>query len=82
MEEFSLKIEKIAGVASEHSACGVFNKKVTLADGTLGTVVSCILVKCEEEEDAQVVLRDIFELITTKLEGAEGSILAVVCAED
>jgi len=79
MEEFSLKIEKIAGVASEHSACGVFNKKVTLADGTLGTVVSCILVKCEEEEDAQVVLRDIFELITTKLEGAEGSILAAVC---
>jgi len=85
MVEFSLKIEKIAGLAGEKSACGVFTKRLTLSDGTLGVIVSLVLVTDGNGEDLQTVLRDIFELSTKKLESAnleEGILGAVRLAEE
>src|SRR3990172_906111 len=45
MQDFSLKIENITGQASRDIACGVFNKKITLANGEQGTLVACVLIK-------------------------------------
>ena len=75
MQDFSLKIEKITGQASSNTACGVFSKKITLSSGELGTLVACVLIKNGQEIDAQILLKDIFELSTKKLEDAQGQIL-------
>ena len=75
MQDFSLKIEKITGQASSDTACGVFSKKITLANGELGTLVACVLIKNGQEIDAQTLLKDIFELSGKKLEDAQDRIL-------
>ncbi len=83
MAEFPLKIEKIAGLADETGATGAFAKRVNLADGSLGTVVACILVKSEKEQDFQTLLADLFEIICKKIEdGSEGALAAVAAARD
>ncbi len=85
MEDLPLKIEKIAGNPSENSACGVFSKRITLVDGSIGTYVGCVLLKDGKDEDLSILLRDIFELSTNKLESAglgDGILEAVeLCGE-
>src|SRR3989344_4731181 len=61
MSESTLKIENITGQASRDIACGVFNKKITLANGEQGTLVACVLIKNGQDVDIQILLKDIFE---------------------
>src|SRR3989344_2965266 len=75
MEEFSFQIEKIAGRASDTEACGVFTKRLPFANGTFGTVVSCILVDSDSSFDSQTALSEIFELQVGKLEDIYDGIL-------
>lgn len=74
MGEFNFSIEKITGAASATCACGIFNKKISLADGSFGTLVGCVLIR-SENDDAPSALRDMFDLVVSKLEGMEDSIL-------
>ena len=78
MQDFSLKIENITGQASRDIACGVFNKKITLANGEQGTLVACVLIKNGQDVDIQILLKDIFELSSKKLEDAQDRILESV----
>ena len=75
MDEPTLKIEKITGQASSDTACGGFSKKITLPNGELGTLVACVLIKNGQDVDIQIILKDIFELSTKKLEDAKDRIL-------
>lgn len=75
MADFNLAIEKISGSAVAGSACAVFNRRITLADSSVGTLVGCVLAKAEGE-DVQILLRDLLSLAAEKLEGLEGSVLA------
>ncbi|OGE04414.1 hypothetical protein A3F45_00750 [Candidatus Curtissbacteria bacterium RIFCSPHIGHO2_12_FULL_41_17] len=70
MDELPLKIEKIAGLSGDSTACGVFSKRITLVDGTIGIIASCVLIKNGKEDDLATLLKDIFELSTKKLESA------------
>jgi len=82
MDEPILQIEKITGIGQKNAACGVFVGRITLGDGTLGTLVSCILAE-GADNDAGDLLRDIFELSTKKLENSQGgSLKAVKVAHD
>src|SRR3989344_7451291 len=75
MSELSLQIEKILGQASDNAACGVFTNRISLADGNMATIVSCISVKDEKASDLTIFIKDIFEIITKKAEGVEAGIL-------
>ena len=75
---YLVQVEKITGLAEGESACGVFNKRVSTADGNLGTVVAGILLKSQKEVDLAAITRDIFELSVKKLEGVRGGILAAL----
>ena len=57
--ELKVHIEKITGQPSDVANCGVLTKRVTLSDGSVGTLVSCILAK-GEGTDLPDVLRDVF----------------------
>src|SRR3989339_509486 len=82
MDEPILQIEKITGIGQKNAACGVFVGRITLGDGTLGTLVSCILAE-GADNDAADLLREIFELSTNKLENSQsGSLKAVKVASD
>lgn len=74
MSEVSLKIEKILGQAGDKSACGVFTNRISLADGSLAMIISCISVK-DDAGDLAIFIKDIFEIITKKVEGVESGIL-------
>lgn len=73
-----MKIEKITGNADKLGAVTVFNKNIAIADGGVATLVGCVLLAGVDGGDVGVVGRDIFELATNKLEGAQGSLLAAV----
>ena len=73
-----LKIEKISGLPEEDSACGIFSKRIALADGRLGIMTVCILINDGENSDLQTILKDIFELSTKKMEGSSNGILDAV----
>lgn len=73
-----MKIEKVTGSASEKIAVTVFNKNIATFDGTVGTLVGCVLLKSEDGGDVVAGGRDIFELVTNKLEGVQGSLLEAV----
>ena len=75
MAEMSLQIEKISGQSGGGRACEVFTSRISLVDGNLATIVSCILVKDAKSSDLQIFVRDIFEIFTKKIEGAQGGIL-------
>lgn len=75
MAEVSLQIEKISGQSSGGNVCGVFTNRISLADGRVVTIVSCILAKDTKGSDLQIFVRDIFEISTKKIEGAETGIL-------
>ena len=70
-----LQIEKITGTGSKNAASGIFTSRISLAAGDLASLVSCILVKDSAGQDAQVTARDIFEIATKKLEGAQDGVL-------
>ena len=78
MRDLTLSVEKIVGLPTKNVGCGVFTKRVNLADGTLGSVTSCILVKSQAGLNVKDVLQDIFELATSKLESSgEGGLEAL-----
>lgn len=70
-----LEIEKIAGLPNNENACGVFTKRVTLYDGTIGMLISTILVKNAKNAKAGQILSDLFELATKKLEESTNGVL-------
>lgn len=75
--EVNVTTHKISGRSSAVSACGIFTKRITLADLSAGTLVSCILVR-GEGKDLSDVMRGIFEIAEKKLEGGEGGLLAIL----
>ena len=81
MEEVNLQIEKITGQANDAACCGVFSSRVSFGDGSIGTLVSCILVKGAGSSDGAKQVKEIFDLANKKLEGAQsGSLDALVKA--
>lgn len=76
--ELPIQIEKINGLADEKAACGIFTKRITFEGGTVGTIVSTILVRGGEGEDSQTYLRDIFEISTKSLEEGIGGPLEIL----
>lgn len=77
MAEMTVSVEKITGKPKSEVASRVFVKRVTLADATVGTLVSCLLAHGEGADRADV-LSAIFEIAERKLEGAEEGILAAL----
>ena len=76
-----LKIEKISGEPKEGRACGVFTKRVTLADEEdLATIVACIQISGlpDSSGDSGQSLSDVFEVLASKIENVHDSILAAV----
>ncbi|GEM_PF-3145195 len=69
MQEISLKVEKVVGPASSAEACGIFRKNVQFND-SLGALISCFSLKSEGEDDTQVILGDLFEIVSKKFEEA------------
>lgn len=78
MEEVSLQIEKLTGHADNNTASGVFSARVSFVDGSIGTLVSCILVKGNGEVGVSSLLREIFDIANKKLESAETGSLNVL----
>lgn len=76
MADFTLAIEKITGNTSADSACAVFNRRITLADSTVGTLVGCVLARADDGDDVQIIIRDLLSLASERLEGLEGSVLS------
>ena len=72
---FKLEIEKVAGLSDEVSVCRVFSKRITFGEDDFATVVACILVKDGQNEDIGVLVGDIFEISTKKLEDTSLGIL-------
>lgn len=78
-----LQIEKIIGTGSKNVASSIFVARIPIANGALGNLVSCILVDNPGGQDAQVTARDIFEIATKKLEGAQDGVLdSLLAAKD
>ncbi len=83
MTEFNLQIEKITGIATTDTEVGVFSRKITFEDGSVGTFVSCILTKDSQEQELSVFLSDLFEVAIKALEHmADGVLAALVSAKD
>lgn len=76
MADFNLAIEKITGSASAGSACAVFNRRITLADLSVGTIVGCVLAKADDGSDVQIIIRDLLSLVSERLERLEDGVLA------
>lgn len=75
MGETALLIEKIAGTPTANYSCAVFNKKVNLPSGDLGTLAGCILAQGDDSEAIAIASRDVFDLFPKKLEISEEGIL-------
>lgn len=76
-----LKVEKISGEPKEGRACGVFTKRITLADEEdLATIVACIQINGlpDSSGDSGQSLSDVFEVVASKIENVHDSILAAV----
>lgn len=71
----NIQVGKISGTKSNLAICGIFNKRISLADSTEGTLVSCLLIRSESKVDLPKALSDIFEIAEKKLEGVESGIL-------
>src|SRR3989338_7675575 len=78
MEDVNLQIEKITGQANDAACCGVFSSRVSFGDGTIGTLVSCILVKNAGSEGGAEQVKEIFDLANKKLEGAQTGSLDIL----
>ena len=78
MEDVNLQIEKITGQANDAACCGVFSSRVSFGDGTIGTLVSCILVKGAGSSDGAKQVKEIFDLANKKLEGAQSGSLDIL----
>ena len=81
MKDFLIQVEKITGVADSDRACSVFTKRVSVSDGSVGTVVAGILArqaKSSSESDLQSDIGDVFDLLVKKLEGGSSGMLEVL----
>lgn len=79
-KQFKLAIQKIAGKSDDKAAVGVFNKRINLSDGTEGTFLSCFVVADSGVADSQVLLSDVFDLATKKIEESTAPLEAVKAA--
>lgn len=75
MLSLNLQIEKVSGKSGEKYASRVFSNRVSLIDGTLGTLVCAFLIRSEKAGDLTSNLTDLFELSTKKLEEGDGGAL-------
>lgn len=71
MEDFQLQIEKITGQADSKASTAVFSARVSFGDSSIGTLVSCILVKGDKGGE----VKNIFDAAMRKLEVAESGSL-------
>lgn len=71
MKKFHVKLEKLAGAASEKESCGVFSRRINFIDGSLGTLASVMFTKSESGVDFGKVISDLFEIATKKLEDCD-----------
>src|SRR3989344_898124 len=78
MKDFLIQVEKISGVSDPDRACGIFTKRVSVSDGRVGTAVGAILVKSENKGDLAANVKDVFDLLVKKIEGAESEFLNVL----
>lgn len=74
MQEYQLQVEKITGQANERATGSVFSSRVSFVDGSIGTLVSCVLVSGERGNE----VRNIFDAAIKKLEGADNGSLDVL----
>ncbi len=72
--KFKFQVEKIAGKPTSGGVCGVFNKNLSLVDGTTGLLGGCIQVT-GEGEDLNGLLHKIFESSCEAIEASEAEIL-------
>src|SRR3989344_1149486 len=72
-----LDIQKLAGQADGKNSCQIFLGKVSFGDGSIATVVSCVLAEGRENID-QSLIKDLFDLVIKKLEGANSGSLAAL----
>lgn len=72
-----LDIQKLAGQADGKNSCQIFLGKVSFGDGSIATVVSCVLAEGKENADKSLI-KDIFDLVIKKLEGASSGSLAAL----
>ena len=56
-----LDIQKLAGQADGKNSCQIFLGKVSFGDGSIATVVSCVLAEGRENND-QSLIKDLFDL--------------------
>lgn len=77
MADLILTFEKVAGAGDAKSSCAIFNRRVTLADSSVGTIVGCLMAK-SDDADVQIIIRDLVELAASKLEGYENGVLAAL----
>ena len=73
-----LDIQKLAGQADGKNSCQIFLGKVSFGDGTIATVVSCVLAGGGKENVDQSLIKDVFDLVVKKLEGASSGSLAAL----
>lgn len=78
MNDINLLVEKIAGAPRGNYYCAVFNKKVNLVSGDLGTLAGCILARGDDGEAIAAASRDVFDLFPKKLEISEEGILEIL----
>lgn len=72
--KFKFQVEKIAGKPQSTGACGVFNKNLSLVDGTTGLLSCCVEVS-GNQEDLSALLHKIFESSCEAIENSEAEIL-------
>src|SRR3989344_1440825 len=75
---YKLDVEKLTGQSDARANCAVFRGRVSFEDGTIATLVSCILAEGKQEEGEKNLIKDVFDLVVKKLESASGGSLDVL----
>ena len=75
---YKLDVERLTGQSDARVNCAVFRSRVSFEDGTIATLVSCILAEGKQEEGEKNLIKDVFDLVVKKLEGASGGSLDIL----
>ncbi|OGD97975.1 hypothetical protein A3A49_02045 [Candidatus Curtissbacteria bacterium RIFCSPLOWO2_01_FULL_38_11b] len=75
---YKLDVERLTGQSDARVNCAVFRSRVSFEDGTIATLVSCILAEGKQEEGEKNLIKDVFDLVVKKLESASGGSLDVL----
>ena len=76
MASFEVHVEKITGKASNDAICRVNSKKITLADLSVGTLVSCFLIHGNEGFEASKAASDVYSILEKEFEEVHDSPLS------